>query len=95
MQALVSYNAGIMKKGIQYTIRNVSQKIDDALRKHAVRESTSLNTVALEALEAGAGIDEKSVRHHDLDALAGTWVKDDACDKALAAFDAIDEDLWK
>jgi len=84
-----------MKKGIQYTIRNVSERVDGALRKLAVREGASLNAVALEALEAGAGVDEKCVRNHDLDELAGTWVQDDASDKAMETFEEIDEDLWK
>lgn len=84
-----------MKKGVQYTIRNVSEKTDVALRRHAVREGTSLNTAALEALEAGAGVGDQSIRHHDLDDLAGTWVQDDAFDSAMEAFEEVDEDLWK
>jgi len=95
MQALAAYHAGTMGKRIQYTIRNVSEKVDDALRRLAVRESASLNTVALEALEVGAGVEEQSVRHHDLDELAGTWVQDDAFDKVIEAFEVVDEDLWK
>lgn len=84
-----------MSKGIQYTIRNVPDKIDNALRKLAVRKGASLNAVALEALEAGAGTEENAVRYHDLDSLAGTWVQDDSFDKSQAVFEAIDEELWK
>lgn len=84
-----------MDKGIQYTIRNVPRKTDEALRKMAVREGGSLNAAALEALQAGAGIGEDSVRYHDLDELAGTWVKDPAFDKAQKAFQSIDPELWK
>ncbi len=84
-----------MKKRVQYTIRNVCEKTDEALRRNAVREGTSLNTAALEALEAGAGVGEQSIRYHDLDDLAGTWVQDDAFDQAMEAFEKVDEDLWK
>jgi hypothetical protein len=95
MPALISYYACIVKKKIQYTIRDVSADVDSALRKHAVREGSSLNAVALEALKAGAGVGDQCVRHHDLDPLAGTWVQDDAFDKALEVFEQIDKDLWK
>ena len=84
-----------MKKNIQYTIRNVPESVDCALRKLAVREGTSLNTVTLDALRARSGVDSDIIRHHDLDELAGTWVQDDAFDKAIEAFEAIDEELWK
>lgn len=95
MQAVHAYYAGTMKKGIQYTIRNVPERVDGALRKLAVREGASLNSVAREALEAGAGVKEEPVKHHDLDALAGTWVQDDAFDKGVEAFEVVDEDLWR
>ena len=71
------------KKPIQYTIRNVPQTVDGALRKLAVREGTSINAVALDALKTGVGLTDESVRHHDLDKLAGTWIQDDAFDKAV------------
>jgi hypothetical protein len=81
-------------KGTQYTIRNVPERVDEALRRLAVREGTSLNTAVLDAIEAGAGVDEGGVRRHDLDELAGTWVRDDAFDKVQETFEAIDEGLW-
>jgi hypothetical protein len=83
------------KTGVQYTIRQVPETIDDALRKLAVREGTSLNAVALGALRAGSGTDTGELRFHDLDNLAGTWVTDPAFDKAVEAFKTIDEGLWK
>lgn len=94
MQAVHAYNA-CMKKGIQYTIRNVPEKVDEVLRRLAVREGESLNASALAALKAGAGVAENAVRHHDLDMLAGSWVQDDRFDQAQKAFESIDADLWK
>jgi len=86
-----------MKKSacVQYTIRQVPKSVDEALRKIAVREGASLNTVAVAALRTGSGADAYAVRHHDLDSLAGTWVADPAFDKAVEAFTAIDEGFWK
>jgi hypothetical protein len=95
VKAMPSDYAGIMSKDIQYTIRNVSKSVDGALRRLAVREGASLNAVALEALKAGAGVEECGVRYHDLDALVGTWVQDDVFDKAIEAFESIDKDIWK
>jgi hypothetical protein len=85
-----------MSKKVQYTIRNIPESVDDALRNLAVREGCSLNSVALGALESEARVNaDNVVRYHDLDDLAGTWVQDDAFDKAMAAFDVVDEELWK
>lgn len=96
MQALPTYYACMKSDSpIQYTIRQVPKAVDDALRKLAVREGASLNTVALGALRTGSGTDVDDLRHHDLDHLAGTWVADPAFDKALKAFEAIDGALWK
>jgi hypothetical protein len=93
MQALPSYGACIMKKIIQYTLRNVPVAVDDALRKQAVREGASLNAAALDALKAGAGVEEDGVRFHDLDTLSGTWVNDEAFDAAQRPFNAIEDAL--
>ena len=82
-------------KSIQYTLRDVPRQVDQALRTKARQSAKSLNTVALEALTAGAGLAEKPVIHHDLDHLPGTWVEDAAFDEAIRAQDAIDPDIWK
>lgn len=83
-----------MKKMAQYTIRGVSARTDAVLREMAGERGVSLNTLALSLLDAVAGADD-GVRHHDLDALAGTWVADADCDQALRAFDRIERGLWK
>lgn len=80
---------------MQYTLRDIPRPVDAALRRKAKREAKSLNTVALEALQMGAGVAEEKVRFHDLDALAGTWQEDAAFDQALAAQDQVDARLWK
>jgi hypothetical protein len=80
---------------MQYTIRNVPNYLDAALRAAARRQDKTLNDVAIEALERGAGLSEIRVRQRDLADIAGSWRKDPAFDSAIAAQDAIDEEVWK
>ncbi len=80
---------------MQYTIRKVSDTLDTALRRRAREQGKSLNEVAIEALALGAGISGRRRRQRDLQDIAGTWRKDRAFDRALAAQDAIDAELWR
>ena len=77
----------------QYTIRQVPAAVDAALRAKARRSGRSLNAVALEPLRTGSGVAEQ-VRYHDLDFFFGSWVADEAVDKALKDQRRIDPDLW-
>lgn len=95
MQAVTSYNAGIMKKKMQYTVRSVPEDVDKALRERAVREGCSLNTYIVDTLRNGAGLSDTLPSFHDLDHLSGKWIKDDECDRALEEFDKIDKDMWE
>lgn len=80
---------------MQYTIRNIPESLDVALRQAARQEGKSLNEVAVEALARGVGITESRIRQRDLADVAGTWRKDPEFDRALVAQDTIDEDLWR
>ena len=80
---------------MQYTIRNVPETLDEALRRVARERGKSLNEVAVEALARGAGITQDRSRQRDLGDIAGTWRQDSAFDRALAAQDTIDEEMWK
>jgi plasmid stability protein len=80
---------------MQYTIRNVPGTLDEALRRAARERGKSLNEVAIEALARGAGVAGERRRHRELGDIAGTWRKDRAFDRALAAQDTIDEKLWR
>jgi hypothetical protein len=80
---------------MQYTIRNVPASLDEALRRVARERGKSLNEVAIEALARGAGITQDRRRQRDLADITGTWRKDSAFDRALAAQDTIDEEMWK
>lgn len=80
---------------MQYTLRGIPEETDAKLRRHAVREGVSLNEAALAALKRGLGEPGGRKRYHDMDDLAGTWVKDPAFDQAIAEMDRIDKGLWK
>ena len=80
---------------MQYTIRNVPDALDDALRRVAREKGKSLNEVAIQALARGAGVAGELRRHRDLGDIAGTWRKDPAFDSALAQQGTIDEELWR
>jgi hypothetical protein len=79
---------------MQYTIRNVPEYLDAALRRVAREKGESLNEAALKALVRGAGLSEAPRRKRDLSDLFGIWQEDPAFDAAIAAQDTIDEDMW-
>lgn len=83
------------KATIQYTIRQVPEEVDAKLRELAVKEECSLNYMVLDTLARAAGASEKPLAFHDLDSLAGSWVDDKAFDRAMEAFEQVDEGLWK
>lgn len=80
---------------MQYTLRNVPEIVDAALRRRAREQGKSLNEVAIETLALGAGVTGSRRRQRDLKDVAGTWRTDRAFDRALAAQDTVDEALWK
>jgi hypothetical protein len=80
---------------MQYTIRNVPNALDEALRRAAREQDKSLNEVAIEALARGTGVIGERGRLRDLSDIAGTWRKDAAFDRAVAAQHTIDEEMWR
>lgn len=88
--ACIAYN-----QCMQYTLRNVPEIVDAALRRRAREQGKSLNEVAIETLALGAGVTGSRRRQRDLKDVAGTWRTDRAFDRALAAQDTVDEALWK
>ena len=79
---------------MQYTIRNVPDYLDAALRSAAREQGKSLNEVILTALTDGAGLGNVPSRKRELGDIAGTWVEDPAFDAALAEQNAIDDRMW-
>ena len=88
--ACTAYN-----KCMQYTIRNLPARLDEAIRKRAKEEGKSLNTVAVEALMEAFGLRGSAPSHRDLGSLAGSWVEDPALDEALREQRSIDDEMWR
>lgn len=79
---------------MQYTIRNIPDYLDAALRTTAREQGKSLNDVAVSALVRGAGLHERTRRMRNLSDLAGSWREDPAFDTAISARDTVDEEMW-
>jgi hypothetical protein len=80
---------------MQYTIRNVPDYLDAALRSAAREQGKSLNEAMLEALARGTGMGNTPCRKRDVSDIVGTWVEDPGFDAALAELDTIDEAIWR
>jgi plasmid stability protein len=80
---------------MQYTLRNIPEHVDHAMRDKARREHRSLNEVAIEALSRGLGVDGEPVRHRDLTDIADTWIEDPEIEAALEEQRTIDHELWR
>lgn len=80
------------------TLRNVPADVQKAIRAKARQKRISVNKAVLELLQERVGIlqNQKKTRHHDLDALAGSWsaAEEKAFQRAVGAARRIDEDLW-
>jgi len=90
MQANQAYTAGV-----QYTLRDIPRRLDDALRQRAKDEGKSLNQVTIEALLRAFGLLGAPVRQRDLSAVAGSWQQDPDFDAALEDQHRIDPELWR
>jgi hypothetical protein len=92
--ALATNACNVYNICMQYTIRNVPEHLDAALRVSAQEQGKSLNEVAIEALARGFGLGKAQIRQRDLSDIAGSWRNDPAFERALAAQDTVDEDMW-
>lgn len=79
----------------QYTIRNVSPRVDRAIKKKAAARGLSLNAYLVALLESDAGVTPSTRRFDDLDWIIGTWVDDPAVDAALAEQRTVDPREWE
>ena len=81
------------------TLRGIDEAISGALKEKARREDTSVNSVMLRILKESLGIEKKkrNAVYNDLDHLAGTWSSNDLEEfkSATAAFEKVDDDMWK
>ena len=81
------------------SIRGLDEETAKALKEKARREGTSVNAVILKSLREVFGLDKqrRTAVHGDLDHLAGTWSEKDYLEfkDNVAAFENVDEDMWK
>ena len=83
------------------TLRNLPSELARIIRRKAEEKGLSVNKAVISLLEEGTGLrgngQGRKTLHHDLDALAGSWTKEEASafEKALALQRTIDPELWK
>jgi len=82
------------------SIRGLEEKALVELKRRASKEDASVNTLVLRLIEQGLGHQRAKPalrRHDDLDALAGSWRKNEgaAFERATAPFAEVDAALWK
>lgn len=79
---------------MQYTIRNIPEELDRALKMQAKRLGKSVNQLALEALAQSVG---RPVKRRSLRNMPGSWSKAEAerFDRFLEKQRRIDEELWE
>ncbi|MEA3292037.1 MAG: hypothetical protein U9Q71_07035 [Pseudomonadota bacterium] len=80
---------------MQYTLRNVPPKLDEALRHRARMEHKSLNRVAIEALMRACSLAGQPLRQRDLSDVIGRWEEDSETETALKDQRRIDPELWR
>lgn len=81
------------------TLRSIPHDLARIIEKRAREKRLSLAKAVIDLCEEAAGIRKaaRPVRHHDLDALAGTWTKEEgaAFEAALGEQRKIDPELWR
>jgi len=81
------------------TLRGIDESLAQTLKELARNQGVSLNTLALRLIREATGIDKqkRSLVHHDLDSLAGTWGEEDELvfRSATRSLETIDEEMWK
>ena len=80
---------------MQYTIRGIPPKVNNALRARARAADKSLNEAAITALAEGTGVTGGDRKRRNLADIAGTWRPARAVDSAFTAQDGVDKDLWR
>ncbi len=81
------------------TIRGIDPRLDQVIKSRAKQSSLSVNQWILQTLKKVTGMGKEPVfkKHHDLDALAGGWSKEEAktFQGNTRIFEKIDKDVWK
>lgn len=81
-----------------FNLRKIPPTTMALLKKKAIEQKTSVNSLLLKLVEQGLGIIHltKKPVFHDLDYLAGTWNDKEAqaFETNIKSFEKIDKELW-
>jgi hypothetical protein len=81
------------------TLRGIDEPLAQTLKELAHNQGVSLNTLTLRLIREATGVDKRkrTLVHHDIDTLAGTWSKEDEVEFQVAtrSLEAIDDEIWK
>lgn len=80
------------------TLRGIDDTLAKCLKELASNEGVSLNTLVLRIIREATGTEKRkrTVLHHDLDSLAGTWSAEDEAEfnSAIQTLETVDSELW-
>lgn len=79
------------------TIHNLDEDLEQAIRRAAKEEHTSLNKVIKSTLRKSFGLSTEARERLDLSEFSGTWTKADAqeFEENTQDFNKIDKEIWK
>ena len=97
MHRIAKYDSTTAASPGVVTLRGIEPELRSALQSEAARRGLSLNGVILELLRGALGLTPEVQLSHDLDALAGSWSRQEAeaFAAALQDFEQIDALLWQ
>lgn len=77
------------------TVRNVPDRLHEALEREKRRRGTSLNQTVIDLLGQRLGLGGE--RSNGLRRLAGSWTQEEyrEFEEAVAPFEEVDEELWR
>ena len=79
------------------TIRDVPQRLSEALHRERRRRDASLNATVLDLLGRSLGLGPEGRPTNGLGRLAGTWTADDhqEFEAAIAPFETVADEKWR
>lgn len=80
---------------MSYTISDIPEDLEKALRQKAANEGRTLSEVSLEALRRGVAAGEGTEKRRDLRDIVGSWAADPETDQALADQRGVDPTVWR
>lgn len=82
------------------TISHLDDASAEWIEEQASQRGLDKETIVVQLIHQGIDLEQRKAQlpnYRDLDALAGTWSKEDAADfeRATASFRQVDEELWR